>query len=94
MGSTENRRKEVHYSGHVQGVGFRYTTQNIARDFDVTGFVQNLSDGQVLVVVEAEQSEAVRFLSKIREQLGEYIRDIKVADLDGSGEFNDFSIRY
>jgi acylphosphatase len=45
------QRREVHYSGHVQGVGFRYTTRSIARGYEVTGFVQNLEDGRVSRVV-------------------------------------------
>ena len=94
MGSTRHQRKEVYYSGHVQGVGFRYTTQQIARELDVTGFVKNLSDGRVQLVVEAEPAEMRRFFSEIDQRLGEYIRDQKVAQLAPSGEFTGFSIRY
>lgn len=94
MGSTRQQRKEVYYSGHVQGVGFRYLTQQIARDFDVTGFVKNLSDGRVKLVVEAEPTEMIRFLHEIGHRLGEYIRDEKVAELAPSGEFTGFSIRH
>src|SRR5690349_7212233 len=35
-------RREVHYSGRVQGVGFRYTARSIAQLFPVTGYVKNL----------------------------------------------------
>ena len=94
MGSTRHLRKEVYYSGHVQGVGFRYTTRQIARDFDVTGFVENLPDGRVYLVVEAEPAELKRFLSEIDHRLGEYIRDGQVAELAPSGEFTGFSIRH
>jgi len=37
-------------AGHVQGVGFRFATQRIARSFAVTGYVKNLPDGNVLIV--------------------------------------------
>ncbi|HUG67669.1 MAG TPA: acylphosphatase [Pirellulaceae bacterium] len=94
MGSARQQRTEVYYSGHVQGVGFRYTTQRIARGFGVTGFVQNCSDGRVRLVVEAEADEIARFLKDINGQLGEYIRDVKVAELAASGEFTGFSIRH
>ena len=94
MGSTRDQCSEVYYSGHVQGVGFRYTTQQIAQDFDVTGFVKNLSDGRVYLVVEGEPAEMRRFLSEIDNRLGEYIRDGKVAELAASGEFAGFSIRH
>ncbi|MDA1048977.1 MAG: acylphosphatase [Planctomycetota bacterium] len=94
MGSTRQQRREVYYSGHVQGVGFRYTTQQIARGFDVTGFVQNLSDGRVQLVVESETAEMKRFLNEIADRLGEYINDVKVTELAPSGEFTGFSIRH
>ena len=94
MGSTRHQRSEVHYSGHVQGVGFRYTTQHIARGFDVTGFVHNLSDGRVHLVVEAEPAEIARFMREIDDRLGEYIHDVTIAELAARGEFTSFSIRH
>lgn len=94
MGSTRHQRSEVYYSGHVQGVGFRYTTRQIASRHDVTGFVQNLSDGRVYLVVEAVPAEIRRLLGEINQSLGEYIRDVQVAELAASGEFDGFSIRH
>ncbi|MCA9122374.1 MAG: acylphosphatase [Planctomycetaceae bacterium] len=94
MGSTRQQRSEVYYSGHVQGVGFRFTSQQIAKGFNVTGFVRNLSDGRVSLVVEGEAAEIRRFLGEIDVQLGGYIRDAKIADLAASGEFSGFSIRH
>ncbi len=35
----------VHYSGRVQGVGFRATARHIACGYEVTGMVRNLPDG-------------------------------------------------
>ena len=46
-------RRHVWFSGRVQGVGFRYTCQTLARGFDVAGLVRNLADGRVELVVEA-----------------------------------------
>jgi len=47
-------------SGHVQGVGFRYFTQDIARREGLTGLVRNLHDGRVEVVAEGEESAVDR----------------------------------
>ncbi len=94
MGSTQQLRNEVYYSGHVQGVGFRYTTRQVAQGFAVTGFVQNLSDGRVLLVAEATAGELKRFLEEVQQQLCGNIREVKIARIAASGEFSDFSIRH
>ena len=39
-------------SGHVQGVGFRFFTQDAARREGLSGQVTNLADGSVEAVVE------------------------------------------
>ena len=69
-------RRCVHFSGRVQGVGFRYTCQSLARDFDVAGFVCNLPDGRVQLVVEGESQEVDSFLTAISREMGSYIRDV------------------
>ena len=63
-GEDAAERRVVHYSGRVQGVGFRYTVRTLATRFAVTGFVRNLADGRVQLVVEGGPGEgAGRFRS-------------------------------
>ena len=42
--------RQVFYEGRVQGVGFRYSVRNVAKGYDVCGWVRNLDDGRVEVV--------------------------------------------
>ena len=44
--------KHIIFKGQVQGVGFRYTTHRVAGRYDVTGFVRNLPDGTVEMLVQ------------------------------------------
>ena len=67
--------REVWYSGHVQGVGFRYTVLALARRSDVTGYVRNLPDGRVHLVVEGDVHELDEFLEALAERMQGYIRD-------------------
>ncbi len=55
----------VHYEGRVQGVGFRYTVKNLAREFEVSGTVANLPDGRVELLASGEPEEVDAFLEAI-----------------------------
>ena len=89
------KRAHVYYSGRVQGIGFRYTAREVACGYEVTGFVQNLSDGRVEMAVEGEQEEVVAFLDAIKaSQLGSHIRQADVTWLEPRNEEKQFEIRF
>ena len=54
-------RMQIFYSGHVQGVGFRYTAKTVAAGFEVTGTVRNLPDGRVELIAEGAREELEAF---------------------------------
>ena len=57
--------KRVIFEGRVQGVGFRYTVKDLARGFDVCGWVKNLPDGSVELQVMGEAAEVAAFIREI-----------------------------
>ena len=57
--------KRVIFEGRVQGVGFRFTVKDLARSFDVCGWVKNLPDGTVELQVMGEADEVEAFLREI-----------------------------
>lgn len=85
-------RRRVFYSGRVQGVGFRFTSQHIARGFNVTGWVKNLADGRVELLVEGEPAEIDGFLARLSETMGGNIHSANVLEEPASGEFSQFRI--
>jgi acylphosphatase len=93
-GGRSRQRRTVHYNGRVQGVGFRFTTERIAGEFAVDGFVKNLPDGRVLVVVEGEPKELDRFLAEIHAEMAGNIRTVAVEPGQAKGEFSGFHVRY
>src|SRR5262245_5587170 len=82
----------VHYSGNVQGVGFRATAVMIARDFPVTGWVKNLADGRVQLLVEGEQDAVAKFLKSIRDHWKGQIDKEETEDQKPTGKFKKFEI--
>jgi acylphosphatase len=88
------QRRQVLYTGHVQGVGFRYTTRSIARGFDVTGFVRNLPDGNVEVVAEGATDQLDGFLGELNDRMSGHIRQVKCDKRPALQEFANFGIRY
>ena len=90
---TELQRREVFVSGHVQGVGFRYTTQTLAKGFVVTGFVKNLLDERVQLVVEGQPREIEAFLAAIQKKMGKSISKTEEKTSPATGEFLGFGVR-
>ena len=89
------KRLTAYFSGTVQGVGFRYTTERLAGRFPVTGFVRNLSDGRVELVVEGEETMVKDFLAVIRQsQMAGYIQNMEAEWTGATLEFKGFGVRF
>jgi len=87
------RHETVHFSGRVQGVGFRYQTLQVAKEFEVSGFVQNLPDGRVRLEIEGDADEIEAFLASVGERLEGYIRKVERAAVRRPPQFKGFMIR-
>lgn len=87
-------RARVVFAGQVQGVGFRYTTIDVASSFAVTGYVRNQRDGTVELVAEGERAEIEALVEAVAERMGHYIRDRNITWWPATGEFADFGVRF
>ena len=90
---SEVQHETVYFTGHVQGVGFRYTTLQVAREYEVAGFVCNLPDGRVNLEVEGEKAEIEAFLRGLAEAMPGYIRKTERNGERRSPQFTGFTIR-
>jgi acylphosphatase len=82
--------------GSVQKVGYRDLVQEEAVKLGVKGFVENLKDGQVRIVCEADEDSVGQLIEriKVREELV-YVESIDVVKTGpATGEFQYFEIKY
>lgn len=88
------QQRVVHFSGAVQGVGFRFAACRIAGGYDVTGFVRNLPDNRVQCIIEGEKSEIDAFLDELTSQMSYYIRNTVQQTAPLSGRYHSFGVEY
>lgn len=83
----------VFFSGRVQGVGFRYQTLQLAKEFEVAGWVANLPDGRVQLEAEGARAEVEGFIAAVQERMAGFIRKVEQSVGTRAPQFAGFSIR-
>lgn len=89
----ETIRKRVIYHGRVQGVGFRATVYEIASNLSVSGFVRNLSDGTVEMIVDGSADVVKSLMATIDRRFPSNISRTDEATVSRGEEFAGFQIR-
>lgn len=82
----------VHFSGFVQGVGFRYSAYRAAAGFEVTGYVRNLDDGRVECLFEGEADEIDACIAEIAHRMRGHIQKQEQERLPFTGQHDRFEI--
>jgi acylphosphatase len=85
--------KMVHYSGRVQGVGFRATLAAMARRYPVSGWVRNLPDGRVQLLVDGPAVAVEAFLAAVRERWSSYVEAEQIEDREPGERLQGFTVR-
>lgn len=90
------RRTRYRYVGQVQGVGFRWTSQRIARALGLTGWVRNEYDGSVTLVLQGTSEQIGAFATQLSQMLAHYARYTveEREDLPIDSNERDFRVRY
>ncbi len=87
-------RRTCYFSGRVQGVGFRYTVKNVALQYNVAGFVKNLPDGRVELVMEGPDPDMDRLVQDVSQRMDGYIKRVDSVEDPATGEFQQFNIKH
>lgn len=88
--------KRIHafFSGSVQGIGFRFITNDLARKLKVYGWVKNLEDSRVELVAEGEEKILKEILKRINQYFSENIKNADIGWQKATGEFEQFEIKF
>ncbi len=89
----EVHHESIFFTGHVQGVGFRYSVLQVALEFEVAGIVSNLADGRVQLEVEGVPRVVEDFLTAVQERMHGYIRKVERSGQKRPPQFSGFTIK-
>lgn len=86
---------EVLISGRVQGVGFRWFTEQEARARDVRGYVRNRGDGRVEVFAQADEPSLAEFCERLQEgPRAARVEDVETKPASVDPALTSFTVRY
>jgi acylphosphatase len=86
--------RHVIFKGRVQGVGFRYTTRQIADRYDLTGYVRNLPDGTVEAIFQGTKDGIQVCLVEIQDHFSGFVREVIANEKPVNPRYHDFKITY
>ena len=83
-------RKHIIFSGHVQGVGFRYRAKKAADLYRCTGWVRNDWNGTVSMELQGSEAQIDRVLQALEQ--GRFIRieNVNIRTIPTEAEERDF----
>jgi len=88
------KRWHIYFSGRVQGVGFRYTSRQVADRYDVAGWVKNLPNGSVEMIVEGTPDQLKSYVADVASSTHGHVADTQITKSDATGEFSAMEIRH
>jgi len=65
--------------GKVQGVGYRYFTEKIAKKLNIFGYVKNLEGGTVEVVAQGKEEDLQKFIEQLK--IGPFLAKVEKIDI-------------
>lgn len=82
------------FQGRVQGVGFRYRTSKLVRQYPITGFVKNLSDGTVELVAQASDKSILdQFFDEMMLMFATNVTNVSIQESAPDPAWSQFEIK-
>ena len=90
----ESIAKHVTFSGRVQGVGFRFTALNVANRYNLVGFVRNLPDGGVEMLMQGTPDMIDDCIHDLQDSFAGYVSDTDIKEMPVNPSLTDFKITF
>jgi acylphosphatase len=88
-------RANIKVIGRVQGVYYRSTTREVAIELGLTGWVRNVPDGSVEIVVEGEKEKIEELIKWCRKGPPlAIVKNLEIKWEEYKNEFKSFEVRY
>ncbi|KPK85159.1 MAG: hypothetical protein AMS27_08150 [Bacteroides sp. SM23_62_1] len=84
----------IRVTGHVQGIGFRYSARSVARYYNIKGFVRNEPDGSVYLEAEGNEADLKEFIEWCKTGPGGGWIDDTIVSEGPVRNFNAFEVRF
>ena len=94
-GSEQMANAHMVISGLVQGVGYRWFVMRKAQEYNLTGYVRNLYNGDVEVEVEGHRPMIIDFAKELKVGLRSgHVTDMKIDWGQYRSKYNNFDVRF
>ena len=87
-------RKEFHFEGNVQNIGFRFEVQSHAKPLGITGYAKNNDDGTVTAQLQGNLEDINRVISDLQNIDRIQIDSVTEKEIPLDYYENDFYILY
>ncbi|OHB51173.1 MAG: hypothetical protein A2Y10_09305 [Planctomycetes bacterium GWF2_41_51] len=84
--------KHINFKGYVQGVGFRFTANSVAKRYELTGFVRNKDDGGVEMLVQGDPQDIDDCIEDLKETFT--VRDLEIEEVPVNTSYDNFRITF
>ncbi|HEX7063988.1 MAG TPA: acylphosphatase [Bacillales bacterium] len=89
------KRYHIRVHGRVQGVGFRFHTQQHAVRHSIKGWVKNNADGTVEIDAEGEDHDMDRFIRELKKgSMNANVTNVEFKEYPETGTHHSFQIQY
>lgn len=88
------KRYHYNFKGRVQGVGFRFTMQQLASRLELTGWVKNNYDGSVEAEIQGDEYKIQSLIQALNNDLYIHIESVDKKEMPVDYSSKNFGVKF